>query len=288
MPFRSARQGRHPLPRACVPGRAHDHRGTLAGLLVLAACIGMPSAARGQNSAEEVAQTLANPAARVSALGGQIRLQPSAGDGRTNAQLRLQPVVPFALPDGWALLTRTILPISLNQWPENAFGLGDTSFNAYFVPPPRGPWFLAFGPSISLPTTTHRSLGSRNYAAGPTAIVARQGDPVTTGFLATQLWTVAMPEASPLRTTITTVQPFLAYNLGGGRTAALNSEITYNWELPAGRQWSVPISLGLTQVISLGDRFLQFGGGVTYHTMPRGDAGNWEFRINLTLVLPQG
>ncbi len=159
---RVTRPARHPFPRA--PGRAADTArvGVHARILVSVACLGAPAVARGQSSVEAVAQTLANPAASVTALNGQVRLQPGAGDGRTNAQLRLQPVVPFALPGGWALLTRTILPVSLNQAPEDTFGLGDTSFNADFVAPPRGPWFIGFGPSVSLPTTTQRSLGSRH------------------------------------------------------------------------------------------------------------------------------
>ncbi|WP_372624644.1 hypothetical protein [Falsiroseomonas sp.] len=96
-----------------------------------------------------------------------------------------------------------------------------------------------------------------------------------------------MLEVAPLRTTTTTFQPSLAYNIGGGRTAALNCEMTHNWELPAGRQWSIPVSLGITQIVALGDRFLQLGGRVTYNTMTQGAAGNWELRLNVTLVLPQ-
>jgi len=257
------------------------------GLVLAAAALPVAAAAQATRSAEDVAQTLANPAASVTAVANQIRIQPGAGDGRTNAQFRLQPVVPFALPDGWALLTRSILPVSLSRHPEDAFGLGDTSLNAYFVPPPRGAWFLGFGPSVSLPTTTQRSLGTRNYAAGPSAIVARQGNPVTVGFLATHLWTFASPEASPMRTTTSTVQPFVAYNLGRGRTATVNSEIVYNWEMPSGRQWTVPITAGVTQVVPLGDRFLQLGGAVTHYAVPQaGGGGNWEFRLNAIFVLP--
>ena len=238
-------------------------------------------------TAEEVAQQLANPAAQVTALTNQLRLQSGAGDGNLNGQLRLQPVIPVGLPNGWALLTRSIVPVIANDHPETAFGLGDISLNGYFVPPPSGDWFLAFGPSMSLPATTRRSLGSRNYAAGPSAIVARQGDPVTLGFLATQLWTLAQPEETT-RTTISTFQPFAAYHLGQGRTATLNTEIAYNWEAPAGRQWVIPVSLGLAQVLPLAEnRFLQLGGAITHYAMPQpGGGGGWELRLNVSFVLP--
>jgi hypothetical protein len=267
--------------------RAGCHAAWFRAVLA-AAAFSSTAAAQATGSAEEVAQTLANPAARVTALTGQLRIQPGAGDGRTNSQLRLQPVIPVGLPNGWALLTRTILPVQLNQHPQDAFGLGDTSFNAYVIPPPSGAWFFGVGPSVSLPTTTQRSLGSRNYAAGPSAIVARQGNPITVGFLGTQLWTVAAPDASPLRTTTSTFQPFAAYNLGQGRVATVNTELTYNWELPAGRQWTVPVSAGLTQVLPFGDNFLQLGGAVTHYAVPQqGGGGGWEFRLNATLVLPR-
>jgi hypothetical protein len=257
------------------------------GISVLAtASPTMAAAESGKRTEEEVAQTLANPAATVTALTSQLRIQPGAGDGRTNGLLRLQPVVPVELPNGWAMLTRSILPIYLNQQPEDAFGLGETSLNAYFIPPPSGAWFFGFGPSVSLPTGTQRTLGSRNYAAGPSAIVARQGDPITAGFLATQLWTFAAPEESPLRTTTSTFQPFLAYNLGQGRTATVNTELTYNWELPSGRQWTVPVSAGLTQVLPFQNNFLQLGGAVTYYAVPQlNGGGSWEFRLNVTFVL---
>lgn len=258
---------------------------------IIAAAIAVllsPPVVRAQDasSAEEVAQRLANPAAQVTALTNQVRLQPGAGDGNLNAQLRLQPVIPVSLPNSWALLTRTIVPISSNGYRETAFGLGDISLNGYFVPPPMGNWFIGIGPSVSLPATTHRTLGSRNYAAGPSAIVSRQGDPLTVGFLATHLWTFAQPEGAT-RTTTSTFQPFVAYNLGQGRTATLNTEIVYNWEAPAGRQWVMPVSAGLSQVLPIGEnRFVQLGGALTHYVAPQPGAGVWEVRLNATFVLP--
>lgn len=115
------------------------------GISVLAiASATMAAAESGRRTEEEVAQTLANPAASVTALTSQLRVQPGAADGRTNGLLRLQPVVPVELPNGWAMLTRSILPIYLNQQPEDAFGLGETSLNAYFIPPPSSAWFFWF------------------------------------------------------------------------------------------------------------------------------------------------
>jgi hypothetical protein len=62
------------------------------------------------------------------------------------------------------------------------------------------------------------------------------------------------------------VQPFVAYELGHGRTAGVSSEVNYNWEFAPGRYWTVPVSLAVSQVLPIGgNRFLQLGGGVTYY-----------------------
>jgi hypothetical protein len=64
------------------------------------------------------------------------------------------------------------------------------------------------------------------------------------------------------------VQPFVAYELGRGRTAVVSSEVTYKLEAAPGRCWTVPVSLAVSQVLPIGgNRFLQLGGGVTYYAL---------------------
>jgi hypothetical protein len=86
---------------------------------------------------EELAKAAQNPIASLISLPLQNNTNFSFGpQEKTQNILNVQPVLPFELTDKWNLITRTILPL-ISQ-PETApgtertFGLGDTTFTAFF------------------------------------------------------------------------------------------------------------------------------------------------------------
>jgi hypothetical protein len=243
-----------------------------------------PSGIEPTSSQAAVAAELANPLAPVTTFVAQFRTEFGNGpDDDTNYQLRLQPSLFKPLSDGSALLLRTVFPFRFTQWPTDASGLGDISLIPYYVPDTSKSTFVGFGGVLNIPTATPSSLGSGKWSAGPALIVAKTGQPIVYGGLAQQVWSFAgQPDRGSV--SVTTIQPFITYLVGGGWAIGANTETTYNWNASSGQRWTVPISASVSKVVKFGDNFVNLGFAyVTYAARPD-YAPEWEFRFNAQYV----
>ena len=82
----------------------------------------------------------------------------------------------------------------------------------------------------------------------------------------------------------TFLQPFLAYNTKTAFGVTLQTESSYNWEA---HQWTVPLGVFASQVLTLGGQPLsvQFGPRV-YLDLPSGGP-EWGLRFNVVLLFPK-
>ncbi len=80
------------------------------------------------------------------------------------------------------------------------------------------------------------------------------------GFLGNHIWSLEDDENKP-DVNATFLQPFLSYTTPNAVSITLNSESTYDWE---SEQWSVPVHLVATKVVSLGSQLVSVGGGLRY------------------------
>lgn len=233
---------------------------------------------------EEVAAELANPLAPVTTLAAIVRAEMGNGpEDDTHYQLRLQPSVfkPFA--DKSALLVRTIVPLRFTSWPTSDNGLGDISIVPYYVPDITSATFVGYGGALLLPTATEDGLGTGKWGAGPAAIVAKTGKPITWGGLVQHVWSFA-GDADRADVSVTTVQPFFTYLLPEGWAATITSETTYNWEASAGNEWTVPFTLGTSKVMQFGSEFVNLGVAyVNYLERPEYTTKS-EVRLSATYV----
>lgn len=201
--------------------------------------------------------------------------------------LKIQPVIPVTLNSEWNLISRTILPVIDAESPapgiDDAFGLGDTNQSFFFSPkdPTSNGWIWGAGPIFLIPTATDDLLGNNQWGAGPTALVLRQTDGWTYGMLANQLWSFGSGDE---QVNATYLQPFLSYTTKTHTTYSLNAESTYDWEA---RQWSVPINIGVAQLVKIGGMPVQFQlGGRWYADGPDGGP-DWGVRFTLTFLFPK-
>jgi hypothetical protein len=102
--------------------------------------------------------------------------------------LNIQPVVPYHLNDEWNLITRTIVPLvwspSFQPAQSPLFGLGPTSFSAFFSPKnPVDGWIWGADPVAQLPTITSKTLGSDVWGRGPAVVVVKLAGPIVAGTL---------------------------------------------------------------------------------------------------------
>lgn len=259
-----------------------------AATLLLLTLIAAPAAAR--QGSDEIARKLSNPISDLTSVPFQFNYDHGVGADRDSERLRmnLQPVVPISIGDGWNLISRTIVPVIEHHGAApggDVNGVGDTLQSLFFSPkaPSPGGWIWGVGPVFLLPTASDARLGGDRWGAGPTVVALRQTDRGWTyGGLANHVVSLGGGRGRDVSTTF--LQPFLARRIGPGRTISANLESTYDWKAC---EWTVPVNLGISQVVPMRRQIFSLQGGVTgYVQAPKG-APDWGLRLTLTLLYPR-
>ncbi|WP_206542520.1 transporter [Pseudomonas sp. TTU2014-080ASC] len=194
-------------------------------------------------------------------------------------------MIPFELNDRWNLITRTIVPVAYHDYfpGGDVSGLGDTTASFFLSPKSDSGLIWGAGPVLLLPTATDERLGSEQFGLGPTAVGLTQQGPWTLGALANHIWSVA-GDHNREDVSSSLLQPFASYNFGHGTSVALSVDSTYNWQA---EQWTVPINLGVSQVLVIGKQALSLQlGGKYYAETPEGGP-QWGIRTTVTLLFPK-
>lgn len=242
----------------------------------------------------QLAQKLSNPVASLVSVPLQFNYDTGYGAGGRGHKtyLNLQPVVPFSLNDRWNVISRTILPFANQSGVipgSSESGTGDITQSLFFSPkkPTSSGVIWGVGPAFLIPTASDPKLGSKKWGAGWTALVLRQKQGWTTGFLMNHLWSVASVHGYDNRPAIsvTFLQPFVAYNTPHAWTYGANLESSYDWHA---REYSVPINFNVSHVTRIGKQPISYGAGVRYWiSSTDGGPHGWGFRAVLTFVFPE-
>ena len=130
-------------------------------------------------------------------------------------------------------------------------------------------------------------LGSEKWGAGPSAVFLKQQGPWTYGALIGHTWSFA-GEDTRADISLTNIQPFIAYVTPKAVTYSFNLESTYNFEAANGQEWSVPINLGVSKLLRLGQQIVTIQGGVRYWAAsPDSGPEDWGARFAFTLLFPK-
>lgn len=231
---------------------------TIASLLI-AIGVAAPAAALADDQDADLAKQLSNPVASLISVPLQNNFDCCVGPaGGLRDTLNIQPVIPFALSPQWNLITRTILPVvyqgETTKGAGDNFGVGDITQSFFFSPRNGGGLIWGVGPVFNWPIGDS-SLAARQWAMGPTVVLARQSGPITFGVLANQLWTYAR-DRSRDEVNATLVQPFFAYAYPNGTTISISSETSYDW---AHKAWTVPLNAGASHIYRFGSQRVQLG-----------------------------
>jgi hypothetical protein len=250
------------------------------------------SAAPAGPSANELAKDLSNPVAALISVPFQLNYDRGIGPANDGTRwlLNIQPVIPVSLDPAWNLISRTIVPVVLQDeigpGSGSQFGLGDIVQSVFLSPkaPTAGGLIWGAGPVLLLPTGTDALLSGRKWGAGPTGVVLKQQGPWTYGALANHIWSVAGAEGRA-DISATFLQPFVTYTTPQAWTFALNTESTYDWN---NRQWTVPVNATISKVTRAGNQLVSFAGGVRYWAEgPDAAPTGWGFRLAVTLLFPK-
>ena len=263
--------------------------GTALRLAGAAAALLLAAPAHAQSD-YDYAMQLANPLSNLISVPFQLNyngnFRPRDGHQYT---LNIQPVIPFSISENWNLISRTIVPIVSQDdvAPEfrSQFGLGSTVQNFFFSPkqPTAGGLTWGAGPVFLIPTDTD-GLGSNQWGAGVTGVALRQTGPWTLGLLANHIWSITGNDTDG-DISRTFLQPFVNYTTPRATSFFLNTEASYDWE---GDQWLVPINAGVNQLLSIGGRKVQVGGGLRYWAeSPDFGPQGWGARLVMTFLFPR-
>jgi len=239
---------------------------------------------------EELAKAAQNPIASLISLPLQNNTNFNFGpQEKTQNILNVQPVLPFELTDKWNLITRTILPL-ISQ-PETApgtertFGLGDTTFTAFFSPRDSGKLIWGAGPALVFPTATDDRLGSDKWAAGPSFVALTMPGKWVIGSLFSHVWSFAGPGEQDIN--FFTWQYFVNYNLPGGWYLTSSPIITANWEANSGNKWTVPFGGGFGKIFRIGNQPMNAQVQAFYYAEKPDFGSDWTVRFQLQFLFPK-
>lgn len=229
-----------------------------AFLMLSFTVIAQESDSKPGNSAQELADKLANPVASLISVPLQNNINYGIGPyNGVKYTVNIQPVIPFKLSDNLNLITRYILPVvdqrNITGLNTHEFGLSDATVTAFFAPKSKK-LIYGIGPAFLVPTATEKVLGTEKFGVGPSALVMHQANGLSVGFIANQIWSVAGNEDRADFNQFYT-QIFLSYSYKSGASLGINSEITQNWE---GNTTLISLNPSIGGITKFGSQVVQF------------------------------
>jgi len=262
----------------------------IAALLVLS-----PVAQAQSNDAAAMARIAQNPVADVISMPFQLNWNFDVGPLEKDQQiLNFQPVIPFSLNDNWNLITRTIVPLisqpAFSASQSRKDGIGDINFTAFFSPkkPGKGGFIWGVGPALVMDTATSDNLGQGAWSIGPSVVFLKSDGAWVTGALMNNVWSVSTEQGRPDVNQML-LQPFINYNFPSkpGRYLSFSPIITANWKADGGDTWTVPLGLGIGQIVKLGKIPTNLQLAAYYNAVRPEYASRWQIRAQLVLMFPK-
>lgn len=247
-------------------------------LVVLAS----PGAADNCDVACQAARDAQNPLAPVRAImtDNTYISGPGTSDGYN---LQIQPVYTVKTDQGYNILLRGIIPINgVPTGGSHDWGLGDSIFQAFYVPETDGNLKYGFGPQVSIPTNSGATFIGPGWGAGASAVVFGFAGDLSYGALFSHHWAENNFSA-------TTIQPIVMYNMDlfGGSYFGYNNSIVYNWKATAGDEWTVPLgaTFGKTFVFDSGYALDVSLGAYKLVERPTGGP-DWQAKLGVSVFFP--
>jgi hypothetical protein len=244
-----------------------------------------------QPDAEALAKQAQNPIASLISVPFQDNINFGIGpDDETQNVLNIQPVIPFAISENWNLITRTIVPV-ISQ-PDfytggegRTFGLGDTTFSAFFSPSAAAKVTWGVGPVLYIPTATDDTLGQDKWAGGASVVALMMPGQWVIGGLLNNVWSFAGSGENDIN--FFTAQYFINYNLPRGLYLTSAPIITANWEAESGNQWTVPFGGGVGKIFKIGKQPVNTQVQAFYNVEKPENGPDWQLRLQFQLLFPK-
>jgi len=264
-------------------------------LMTAAACLlAMAPVSAQESDAAALARAAQNPIADMISVPFQNNTNFDVGPlEKTQDVLNVQPVLPFSLNADWNVITRTIVPLisqpAFAPDQDREFGIGDIQFAAFFSPKKVvNGWVWGVGAIAQLDTATHERLGEGAWGLGPTAVAMHLGKSWNYGVLINNVWSVSEEDG---RGSVNKMlfEPFFSYNFpdSPGRYLAFDPIITADWTADSDQRWTVPLGLGIGQIMKFGKQPVNLQASGYYFVEKPDDAASWQLRLQMQLLFPK-
>ena len=216
----------------------------------------------------------------------------SAPHDQTSQVVTFQPLIPFSVAPNWSIITRTILPLidqpGATTGSGRVQGVGDTQFSAFLSPTRTGSLVWGAGPVLQLPTASNSALGQGKWGAGPTAGLQWSGTQWTFGALVNNIWSFAGDAGRPAVNQMQ-LQPEINYTFKHDPNGYLtfSPTVTANWQASANERWTVPVSLGIGQLVKLGSQSINLQASAYYNVVAPTDTPPWTLEMELQFLFPK-
>jgi hypothetical protein len=203
-----------------------------------------------------------------------------------------QPLLPFNVSSTWSIITRTILPFidqpGATTGAGRTHGLGDTQFSAFLSPTRTGSLVWGVGPVLQLPTATNDALGQGKWGIGPTAGLQWSGTQWTFGALINNVWSFAGDTSRPAVNQMQ-LQPEINYSFKRNPNGYLtfSPTITANWQASGNERWTVPVSVGIGQLVKLGSQTINLQATAYYNVAAPADTAPWTLEMDVQFLFPK-
>jgi len=264
-------------------------------LVLLGTLLGALTQARAADEGD-LAKQAQNPIANLISLPLQNNTNFNVGPkDRTQNILNIQPVYPFSIGEDWNVITRTILPVTYvssvssvgdatipsSTDEDHIFGLGDSTFTAFFSPKDSGKLTWGVGPVVLLPTSTDDALGAGNWGGGLSAVFLGMPGNWVVGSLFSNVWAQDV--------NLFTWQYFINYNIPNGNGLYLTSApiMTANWEADSSDTWTIPVGGGVGKIFKIGKQPINGQVSAYYNVEKPKFGADWQLRLQLQFLFPK-
>lgn len=245
------------------------------------------------NSSQEIANKLANPASAVGAMINLFDYYSYTGDLSSSAQsgfrYTFQPSLPYPLKNGYNLFFRPLIPVNIKQpvyegseFTNAGADLGDISLDLAVGKTFNKKWLGIIGVFSSLPTATDNRISTGQLLFGPEIAYGRAGKWGTAVILLTQGWSLTK-NGQEGRQSVTGGQYIYNINIGKAWQISGGPTFSYNHKASSGNKFTFPIGTGIKKLANIGDLPVSFSVQYYYY-VARPDNFGPEHQVRLQIV----
>jgi hypothetical protein len=255
----------------------------------IAAVQSMPGWAQVAADKQALARIAKNPFADAISVPFVYDVNFGGGLGsKTQQVLNVQPIIPFDVSEDWSVITRTIVPLIAQPGlagSSGARGLGDIQFAALLTPARVGRLDWGVGPVFQLRSASNPALGQGKWGVGPMAAAIWAGDQWTLGAKVNNLWSFAGERSRPNLNQMQ-FQPVATYFFRDTPGRYLTSEPTFTaiWKANGSGRWTVPLSLGIGQLVKFGNQPVDLQASASYTAIRPSDAAVWTAELQIQFL----